>query len=196
MRPWTRSPGTSRQVTTAHHAGMGRGAPRCRCGGRWPAGGRRSGRAPWSMPGTRMSATNGCSPSTSSRPRTAATGYPTRRRGAVGRGRRPRRRGSRGRDRLDRIDDLDVAGAAAEVAGQRPRDLVARRRRARGASSASAFMTMPGEQKPHCDAPRARERVGPRRADVRGEPLERDARRGLRSAPRAGRRTRPPGRRR
>ena len=36
---------------------------------------------------------------------------------------------ARPRDELDGVDDLDVAGAAAQVAGERPRDLVAARRR-------------------------------------------------------------------
>ncbi len=51
------------------------------------------------------------------------------RRGRCGRAREAARRGRRGGGELDRVDHLHVAGAAAEVAEQRVRDLVPRRLR-------------------------------------------------------------------
>ena len=58
----------------------------------------------------------------------------------------------RRRLRSDGSDDLGVAGAAAQVAGQPDADLLLGRRWV-AASSAVADMIMPGVQNPHCTPP-------------------------------------------
>ena len=145
IRPWSRLPGTSAAVRTATTPGSASG-PR----GVDPPDDR-------ARDGRRSGARRGACPAPAGRPRTAsrrgrARAPRTRRRSrsptAPDPG-RPRRAGSprsgRGRG-PDRVDDLHVAGAPTEVPGEGPGDL--RRRVGSGSRrrSASAFITMPGEQ--------------------------------------------------
>ena len=60
-----------------------------------------------------------------------------------------------GRDR-DRLDDLGVAGAAAEVAGDRLADASSSARRRLRRGTRGAAMSMPGVQMPHCAPPASR----------------------------------------
>ena len=127
MRPCWRRPGTSRQVTTSTTPGCSRArvvSIRRTTARGWSA--KRS--APWSMPGRTRSATNGSSPSASSA--AVVAGQPA----AQPLGRTLVLGGCRWRvappgpgRQLDRVDDLDVAGAATEVAGEGARDRLAGR---------------------------------------------------------------------
>ena len=69
----------------------------------------------------------------------------------VSHGRRVPHRGLRGVF-LDRVQDLGVAGAAAQIADQRPADPLPARPWV-ALQQAQAVSSMPGVQKPHCAAP-------------------------------------------
>ena len=85
-----------------------------------------------------------------------------RRRGRPAADRADDRRGRRAS--RDGVDDLAVAGAAAEHAAERVLDLASRRARHCASSSAVAATSMPGVQMPHCAAPwRGRTPAGARR---------------------------------
>ena len=78
-----------------------------------------------------------------------------------------------GRDLLDRVDHLDVAGAAAEVAGQGPGDLVAGRRRLAGQEPLGLHHD-PRRAEPALAGARRDERVGPGGPRLIRQPFERD----------------------
>ena len=82
------------------------------------------------------------------------------------------RTGSRGQ--AHGVEDLLVAGAAAEVAGERLADLVVATGRGVRASRSAAATTSPGVQKPHCTAPASTKACLHRVEPVAvGEPLDR-----------------------
>ena len=90
--------------------------------------------------------------------------------------RRTRRRcSSRARPRPHGVEDLRVAGAAAEVAGRAPRGSRRRSDPASAASRSAVATTSPGVQKPHCTAPASTNAscTGCRPSPA-AEPLDRD----------------------
>ena len=106
---------------------------------------------------TRIHSASAGTPSAPNRSRPVDLGRAVDPRQARADGRAGRRRGGqRGRRIQDGLDDLAVAGAAAEHAAERILDLAARRPRRLAPGARWAAISMPGVQMPHCAAPWAR----------------------------------------
>ncbi len=164
IAPWVRSPGTSGAVTTATTRGS-ETALRTSIRSTQARGWSEERTAPCSMPGTIMSFTYGLSPSASSRPRSRAERVPTRPLVSMG---GAARRGARRRE-VHGVDHLHVTRATAPS----PASAWAISSRVGSAlrrSRASAFMTIPGEQNPHCEAPDTTNASAQRSRSTAGSP--------------------------